>query len=151
MPIFTTTGTEKFDYWLIDGNKVFSTIPANTLPSIAVDMPICLQVGNGYFGSTHITARHGRWLQRHQPDGCVATFIHKKLSSSGKIILLEEKNKIGLALRVTPDSTIILTKVDDFFSVTTVYYKRSPLEGSELATRYTGFKWATSPFINMRR
>ena len=74
MPNFTQTGTGQYDYWLLDGGKAFSTIPANTLPSISVDMPIRLQVGNGYFGSTHITARHGKWLERYQPDGCVATF-----------------------------------------------------------------------------
>ena len=130
--------------------KSFSKIPANTLPSITVDMPIRLQVGNGYFGSTHITARHGKWLQRYQPDGCVATFIHKKLSTSGKILLLEEQDKIGLALRLNPDSALILKNIGDFFSVTTIYYKRSGLQGNEIG-RYTGSLWATSPFIDRKR
>ena len=150
MPTFTQSGTGKFDYWLIDGDKSFSKIPANTLPSITVDMPIRLQVGNGYFGSTHITARHGKWLQRYQPDGCVATFIHKKLSTSGKILLLEDQDKIGLALRLNPDSALILKNIGDFFSVTTIYYKRSGLQGDEIG-RYTGSSWATSPFIDRKR
>lgn len=50
MPTFTQTGTGKYDYWLLDGGKTFSTIPADTLPSISTDMPIRLQIGDGYFG-----------------------------------------------------------------------------------------------------
>ncbi|MDK1905266.1 hypothetical protein [Klebsiella sp. K4-170] len=150
MPTFTQTGTGKYDYWLLDGGKTFSTIPANTLPSIDADMPIRLQVGDGYFGSTHITARHGKWLERYQPDGCVATFVHKKLSTSGKILLLEEKNKIGLALTLNPNSALILRNIGDFFSITTLYYRKSGLEGDVIG-RYTGYEWATSPYIERRR
>jgi len=150
MPIFTQSGTGKYDYWLLDGGKVFSSIPANTLPSISIDMPIRLQVGDGRFGSTHITARHGKWLQRYQPDGCVATFVHKKLSTSGKILLLEEKDKVGLALTLNPDSALILRNIGDFFSIITIYYKKSGLIGEEIG-RYTGYKWATAPHIERRR
>jgi hypothetical protein len=113
-------------------------------------MPIRLQVGDSFFGAAHIKLRHGVWLQRHQPDGCVATFVHKKLSTSGKILLLEEPNKIGLALTLTPNSALILRNIGDFFSITTIYYKKSGLEG-EYVGRYTGYKWAKSPYIERRR
>jgi hypothetical protein len=150
MPIFTQSGTGQYDYWLIDGGENFSLLPANTIPGIVNDMPIRLQVGDGRFGSTHITARHGKWMQRYQPDGCVATFIHKKLSSSGKIIQLVEDNKIGLALTLTPNASLILRNIGDFFSVTTIYYRSSPLEGDVIA-RYTGYQWAITPYIEKRR
>lgn len=150
MPKFSQTGTEKFDYWLVDGVKTFSKLPANSIPGIAVDMPIRLQLGDGRFGSTHITARHGKWLEQHQPGGCVATFVHRKLSTSGKILVLEEADKIGLALTLTPQAAIILRKVTDFFSITTIYFKKGGLVGEEVG-RYKGYEWATSPYREMRR
>nr|MDK8030697.1 hypothetical protein [Klebsiella oxytoca] len=70
--------------------------------------------------------------------------------TSGKILLLEEQGKIGLALRLNPDSALILKNIGDFFSVTTIYYKRSGLQGEEIG-RYTGSSWATSPFIDRKR
>ncbi|MGM7935658.1 hypothetical protein [Yersinia enterocolitica] len=150
MPTFTQSGATQYDYWLIDGGKNFSVIPANTIPGIVTDMPIRLQVGDGRFGSTHITARHGKWMQKYQSDGCVATFVHKRLSTSGRIVLLDEENKIGLALTLTPNSSIILRNIGDFFSVITIYYRQNALEG-DLVGRYTGYKWATSPYIDRRR
>lgn len=151
MPIFTLEGDHKFSNWLIDGLPNFSVIPANTISGITNDMPIRLQYGDGYFGSTHITARHGKWLQRYQPNGCVATFVHKKLSTSGKILLLEqEQKKIGLALTLSPSSALILSKQKNFFSVTTIYYKNK-LEGEDINARYLGYLWATSPYVQTQR
>ncbi|HHG1967397.1 TPA: hypothetical protein ACPUR9_005335, partial [Klebsiella pneumoniae] len=60
------------------------------------------------------------------------------------------KNKIGLALTLNPNSALILRNIGDFFSITTVYYKKSGLEG-EVVGRYTGYQWATSPHIERRR
>ena len=146
MPQFKKSGDHKFDFWLIDESPVMSMIPGNTIPGISVDTNIVLQVGNMSFGEQHILNRHGKWLHKHQPDGCVATFVHKKLSGSGKIVQLDE-SKTGLALTIHPSAALILKHFEDknYFSVITIYYKER-LVGDEVG-RYLGHEWATKPFI----
>lgn len=152
MAVFTKTGEDRYDYWLLNGSKTFSTIPANTINGIDFDMPIRLQIGDSFFGTKHIIARHGKWVQQQQPNGCVATLLHKKLNTSGPIHLLDD-NKIAIALRVAPDATIFLKMVDDFFSVTTMYYKRNleiPVDNTR-KIRYMGSQWVNEPITRIQR
>lgn len=146
MPNFRKSGDNKFDFWLIDNSPVLSVIPANTIQGISIDTKIVLQVGNKNFGETHISHRHGHWLRKHQTNGCVATFVHKKLSGSGRILRLDDE-KTGLALTVHPSAALILKHFEEYnyFSVTTIYYKER-LAGEEIG-RYIGHQWATNPHI----
>ncbi|MNO64850.1 hypothetical protein D3C76_555870 [compost metagenome] len=146
LPTFAMSeGKGKDRFWLINGSPDFAVIPAGTLPGFDVDMPIRLPVGDNKFGAAHILNKHYHWVMKAQPSGCVATLVHRKLSQPGRIFTTDSSDKLALVMRVAPDAFMVLKKIPDFFSITTLYVRPRQTEGVELA-RYTGHLWATAPY-----
>lgn len=150
MPVFTQGGPNRFDFWLIDGQREFARIPAGTIPGIDVTAPICLQTGTPAFGYTHIRNKHLNWLMLNHPEGCVATILHRKLSQNG--VFHQRDGKHIIAMRMSPSALIVLRWQDkqNFYSVTSMYAKNGPCSNSEnLNTRYLGQDWAVNPYRNI--
>jgi len=144
MPQFTKSGEGAYDFWLIDGSPNFAVIPAGVIPQLTENTPIRLQNGNTWFGARHILKRHRPWLVKHQPNGCVATLAHRKLSQIGRVYSTEEDNKLSFAMRVHPEALMILRHEKDFLTIVSMYLKQSQIEGTEIL-RYMGTQWAVSP------
>jgi len=138
-PNFTKTGTHVKDFYLINGSPDFAVIPAKKIKSIDVDMPIRLPYGNNAFGAHHIMNSHGKWVADNEPTGCVATFVWRKLSQRGSMYF-EQESKLNLCLKVNPSALLVLKKLDDFYSVTTLYFYDRPAKGNLLGT-YHGRHW----------
>lgn len=139
-PCFTTTGTHKKDYYLLNGSPDFAVIPAGVIQGIDIEMPIRLPYGDNLFGAQHILYRHGKWVSDNEPSGCVATLVWKKLSQRGSM-LIEQKSKLNLSLKINPSALLILKQQHGFYSVTTLYYHQRPAKGQVIGT-YQGFHWA---------
>lgn len=150
MPIFTQAGTKEYDFWLLDGQPNFSVIPANTIKEIEGPLPIRLQHGNRFYGSQHILKKHGKWVTKSEPTGCVATLLHRKLSQPGKLHVAED-GKHALAMQVAPAAFIVLRRPANqhFLTVVTMYFRQSPADG-EILGRYLGYEWAVSPYVAPR-
>ena len=146
MPVFTVAGNREFDFWLLDGQPDFATIPGGVFDEFQQDMPIRLQNGNNWFGMRHIQRRHSHWVIKQEPSGCAATLLHRKLSQSGKMHI-EDDDKYLIAMRLAPEAVVILKHIPKqaFFSVVTMYFKQGPITGEEIG-RYLGYDWATSPY-----
>lgn len=138
-PIFTRTGNDERDFWLVNGIKDFAIIPAGIIPGVEQQMPIRLPYGNTVYGSNHILHGHGNWVARSEPSGCVATLVWRKLSHKG-MMYVEQDSKVNLNLTIAPHALLILKKFNDFYSVTTLYpYQRKP-QGKQIC-RYNGKNW----------
>lgn len=150
MPVFTVAGNKKYDFWLLDGQRNFATIPAGTFDGLDQAMPICLQNGDKWFGMRHIQQRHNHWVIKQEPSGCAATLLHRKLSQSGKMHVGDE-DKFLIAMRLAPEAVVILKHIPrlEFLSVVTMYFRQGPIDGEEIG-RYLGYEWATSPYRNLR-
>lgn len=140
LPSFTTTGTNKKDYYLINGSPDFSVIPPGVIRGIDMPMPIRLPYGDPSFGAQHIMLRHGKWVMDNEPTGCVATLVWQKLSQRGAMYV-EQQTKLNLSLKINPSALLILKQLDGFYSVTTLYHHQRPAKGQMLGT-YQGFHWA---------
>lgn len=135
LPIFTTTGTNKKDYHLLNGSPDFSKIPAGVIRGIDQTMPIRLPYGDRKFGANHIMHSHGKWVKDNEPSGCVATFVWRKLSENG-MIYSEVELKINISLRISPSALIVLKQQDGFYSITTMYsFPRNP-NGQRISKYY---------------
>lgn len=146
LPTFTMSeGKGKERFWLINGGLDFAVIPAGTLPGFEGAVPIRLPVGDNKFGAEHILRKHYHWVMKAQPNGCIATLVHRKLSQPGKIFTTDSTEKLALVMRVAPDAFMVLRKVPEYLSITTLYVRPRETEGVELA-RYTGHLWATAPY-----
>jgi hypothetical protein len=132
----------KDQFWLINGHPDFSIIPAGVLADFPADTPIRLPAGDKKYGAIHIGDKHGHWVKKHQPNGCVATLVHRKLSQPGKIFTTESSDKLSLMMRLAPEAFMVLKVMDGFFSVTTLYLKNRSIDDQELG-RYSG-EWAVS-------
>lgn len=146
MPVFTVAGRGVYDFWLLDGQPDFATIPGGVFDGLDQDMPIRLQNGDRWFGMTHIQQRHNHWVQKQEPTGCAATLLHRKLSQSGKMHT-ESSNKYLIAMRLAPEAVVILKHIParGFLSVVTMYFRQGPIDGPEVG-RYLGYEWATTPY-----
>lgn len=144
MPQFTQSGSGEYDFWLIDGSSDFAVIPANIIPEITESTPIRLQNGHAGFGALHIKKRHGHWVLKNEPSGCVATITHRKLSQVGTLYSTEEKGKLSIAMRMAPQAFMVLRHEKTFFTVVTLYFKQSAIDGSKIG-RYLGGEWARNP------
>jgi len=147
-PVFTL-GNEiepsRDRFWLIDGNPNLATIPGGLLTQYQErPVPIRLPHGDSKYGAAHILRKHGHWVKKHQPDSCVATLVHRKLSQPGRLFTAEAVNKLTLSMRMSPDAFMVLRMMEDFLSITTLYLRQRPLEGEEIA-RYLGHLWAHKP------
>lgn len=147
-PVFTLEdeielGRDRF--WLVDGSPDFATIPAGVIARYRdTPVPIRLPYGDSKYGAVHILNRHSRWVKKHQPNDCVATLVHRKLSQAGRLYTAEEPSKLTLAMRVSPDAFMVLKMMRDFLSITTMYLRQRPLEGQEIG-KYLGHEWANKP------
>lgn len=138
--IFTCNAKFENDFWLLDNNADLAVIPKGAIRGIDKPMPIRLAHGNAMYGSTHILARHGPWVKQHQPDGCVATFVHQKLSQRGRAHATEHDSKINLNLSINPSGLMVLKNFDTYFSVTTIYFFNRRMQGVILGP-YHGHIW----------
>lgn len=139
LPNFTITGTNKKDYYLIDGSPDFAVIPAGVIKGIDQQMPIRLPYGDTTFGAQHIMSRHGKWVADNEPGGSVPALVWRKLSQRGTIFL-EVQSKLNLSLKITPSALLILKQLDGFYSVTTLYSHQRAARGQVLGT-YHGAHW----------
>lgn len=152
MPEFTAAGQGQYDFWLLDGDPDFAIIPGGHFRGIDNDIPIRLQNGNGGFGVQHIRKRHNHWVLKHEPSGCVATLLHRKLSQVGKMHLAYDDRYV-LIMRIAPESLIALEykniRGQEFMTVITMYFKQGPSNDEELG-RYLGYEWTRSPYQKLR-
>ncbi len=135
---FATTGSKKNDLWLINGSKNFSIFPANTIPTIKIDVPVWLKVGDKSFGERHIKERHFRWVAKSGLD--IPELVHVKLGHHGNIFCSETDSKIKVNLALHPSALLVLEYIDfpePHFSVTTLYYHDGKLDGRHIG-RYRG-------------
>lgn len=139
-PNFTTTGTHKKDYYLLNGSPDFAVIPENVIRGVCLPMPVRLPYGDSRFGAQHIIGSHGRWVRDNEPTACVATLVWRKLSQRG-VIFVEDQSKINLLLRISPSALLILKQLDGFYSVTTMYHYQRESKGQKEGT-YLGMHWA---------
>lgn len=147
LPVFTLapeSAPGKDRFWLIDGHPNFATIPGGVIARYPEGVPIRLPHGDSKYGAVHILNGHERWVRKHQPDGCVATLVHRKLSQTGRLYTAESPNKLTMAMRMAPDAFMVLKLMDDFLSITTLYLRQRALEGNDIG-RYLGYLWAHSP------
>lgn len=146
LPTYSVTEEKgKDQHWLINGSLDFAVIPAGTIPNIEENMPIRLPVGDKKYGAIHILEGHRHWVMKTQPDGCVATLVHRKLSQSGRIFTTESSGKLALVMKLSPEAFMVLRRAPGCFSVTTLYSRPRQPDGVELA-RYMGNLWATHPY-----
>lgn len=151
VPNFTTTGTHKKDYYLLNGSPDFAVIPGDVIKGISSPMPVRLPYGDGLFGAQHIMGKHGKWVRDNEPTACVATLVWRKLSQRGSIFI-EDQSKLNLSLKISPSALLILKQLDGFYSVTTLYHHQRPTKG-QLQGTYQGARWAkqhVSPVIENR-
>jgi len=139
VPCFTTTGTHKKDYYLLNGSPDFAVIPAGVIRGVEQAMPIRLPYGDPSFGAQHIMIRHGKWVVENEASGCVATLVWRKLSQRGSMFI-EEQPKLNLSLKISPSALLVLKQLDGFYSVTTLYHHQRAAKGQMIGT-YLGFNW----------
>ncbi|MGK5038785.1 hypothetical protein ACQ4WQ_00425 [Janthinobacterium sp. GB1R12] len=143
MATFTKTGEQATDFWLADGSKTFSIFPANTVEAFPRDIPIRLHVGNSSYGQIH-TEKH--WKFKSAGNRTIPQLIHFKLGQSGTVYMTEAQKKMKITLGVTPGGLMLLEYryqhdagrlIDEYFSVTTFYANRAPVDGDKIG-RYLG-------------
>lgn len=141
MPVFTCTGTQKHDLWLVDGSKDFAWFPGGIVPEFPIDLPIRLHVGDNLFGDVHITKKHGHWVSKVGLP--VPELVWKKLQTGGFIYSAEKEQRLNFSLRISPDSLMVLdwrsVKAEAYFSVVTLYAHPSKVDGMVLG-RYRPIK-----------
>ena len=139
---YTGTGTHKFDFWEINGNRDWAVIPAGTMVNFDEDLPIRLQVGHRGFGQIHIEHRHGHWLKKIKKS--LQEALSFKLSQPGTIYTTEENNKIKIMMRVNPDSLLVLryteNKAGNFLTVVSLYFKNERVDGENIGRYIYSFK-----------
>jgi hypothetical protein len=120
MPNFTATGTNKFDFWQVDGSIDFGHIPANIQFDGSGD-PIRLHIGNVHFGAEHIMKHETKWPQ-HLREKLPAELVFLKLNTPGAIWTAEVDHKKKLMLSLRPSALMVLehisTKMVGFKSIT---------------------------------
>ena len=130
----------KHDFYQSNGNLDFSYFQSDLVPSLPPGhrIPIRLHRGDPVFGAIHIAKRHGHWLDRHNLD--VASMVWMKLQHSGLVYTTEDDGKLKINLALNPHALLVmqLNSTGDFhpgasyFSVTSLYYSNSRLDGDPL-------------------
>lgn len=137
--IFTRTGEKQHDLWLVNGSPEFSVFPGGIVDGIDSNIPIHLKVGNLSYGEKHIHHRHATWVKK-QNFNSVAELVHFKLAQPGEIYCAEKDSKIKIMMRLKPLAIMVMELSPRHalhFSVTTLYYHQSTLDGVRLG-RYPG-------------
>jgi len=84
MASFIATGTTADDYWLVNGSKDFSILPAGTLPSWTIDLPIRLHVGvQESYGQLHMEKHLNQFHDRLKRS--IPELIYVKLGQGASI------------------------------------------------------------------
>jgi hypothetical protein len=84
MPTFFATGSDVDDYWLVDGSKDFSILPANTITGWTIDLPIRMHVGR-YESHGHIHMERHRDQFRDRMKRTIPELVHYKLGHGAAI------------------------------------------------------------------
>ena len=147
MAIFIPTGTTVDDYWLVDGSKDFSFLPANTLTGWTIDLPIRLHVGNISFGQIHMQKHLYQFNDRQKRN--VPELIHYKLGQGADIYGAETKVKIKFKCGLAPNALITLERrytklgdgaIDEYLSLVTFYPPRIPPDGMKIGRYDSSFQ-----------
>lgn len=146
MPNFTATGTNKFDFWQVDGSIDFGHIPANIQFDGSGD-PIRLHIGNVHFGAEHIMKHETKWPQ-HLREKLPAELVFLKLNTPGAIWTAEVDHKKKLMLSLRPSALMVLEHryihkdggiQEYYWSITTMYPFSGRLDGEQVG-RYSPTK-----------
>jgi len=151
LPLFSLQGNRKFNFWLVDGNKNFAMIPANTIVDVNHDTAIRLQVGDRFFGEKHIIDRHDHWINSLIKKGIieqinsVASLVWLKLGQRGNIYSTESTDKMKIVMNISPDALMVLKYIDTgndkFFTVLTLYKTTSYIDGEKIGTYLPRFRY----------
>jgi hypothetical protein len=141
-----------FDFWAAGPYAYLGVAPGGIINASPRPSPIALFYGehnystNNGWGSSHIMAKHGIFLNRTakkygMPQTDVAEIIWRKLQSSGNLYHTESNNKFKISLTISPESLLLMNWIERLrvFSVITIYAHPRQLDGQRLA-RYTGPK-----------
>jgi hypothetical protein len=141
---FIATGPTEDDYWLVNGSKEFSILPANTITGWDIDLPIRLHVGNVAYGQIHMQKHVYQIKDRLKRS--IPELVHYKLGQGATIYNTEKSTKIKLKFGLVPGALIVMErrymwlddgKKDEYLSMTTIYPPWRPLDGEPIG-RYDG-------------
>lgn len=141
---FIATGPTKDDYWLVNGSKEFSILPANTITGWDIDLPIRLHVGNVAYGQIHMQKHVYQIKDRLKRS--IPELVYYKLGQGATIYNTEKSMKIKLKFGLAPDALIVMERrymwlddgnKDEYLSMTTIYPAGRPLDGEPIG-RYDG-------------
>lgn len=147
MASFIASGTTKDDYWLVDGHKDFSILPANTITGWDIDLPIRLHVGNVAFGQIHMQ-KHVYELKDRMKRS-IPELVYYKLGQGADIYNTENSRKIKLKFGLTPNALICMErrflelgggKIDEYLSMVTIYPPRGQLDGHSIGRYDSSFQ-----------
>lgn len=145
MAIFTKSGNEPENFWLVDGSPDFSIMPANTMSMFPEQLPIRLHVGDKSYGQVH-TEKH--WDSKKAGRRTVPELIHHKLGQGGMIYCTEKDSKIKITMNLTPGGLLVMEhryqkngyQREYYFSVTTFYGPMRRAVDGQVIGRYEGRK-----------
>ena len=139
-PLFTKSGDWKDDFWLVNGSKDFSMMPATK--DFPEPYPIRLHIGTPDYGSVHLEKHRHKWPKKMQ-EMLVVEILYEKLKGAGKIWLSESDSKVKVTLTISPSAILILTLKYmgsvKYWSVTSIYpFSKTP--DGDVIGRYCGMK-----------
>jgi hypothetical protein len=136
-----TRKSSPYDFWTVNGSRSFGIFPANTIPEIPYDLPICLQRGNASWGSTHVERKHGHWLSKHKMN--VGQMVWSKCQQIGSVYTTEDADKSKVSLAIFPAALLLLRFVtgdSPYFRIVTIYeHPKESLDGT-IVGRFVGTK-----------
>lgn len=109
MVSFTSSGDTADDFWLADGSRNFSILPANTITGWTIDLPLRLHIGvKEAYGRLHMEKHliqfHDRW-SRSIPE-----LIYHKLGHSAAIFTTDKQTKMKLQFGTTFKAILIVER-----------------------------------------
>ncbi len=137
MASFIPTGATKDDYWLVNGSRDFSLLPANTITGWNIDLPIRLHVGNVAFGQIHMQ-KHLREF-KDRLNRTIPELIYYKLGQGGTIYNTEKDIKFKIKFGLAPDALVLMERRyvklgagerDEYLSLVSFFPSRSRLDGT---------------------
>lgn len=129
--------SEQFGFWTVNGSSTFGVMPGDIINGVSEPIPIKLQVGNRYWGVTHIETKHRHWLEIN--NHTAASMVYRKLSDAGAVYTTEEDDKSKVNLTLNPSAILILRYIPQqkFLTVVSIYNRRDAIDGTFLG-RYLG-------------
>jgi hypothetical protein len=109
MASFIATGEAEDDYWLVDGCRDFSILPANTITGWTMDLPIRLHVGVAEsYGRLHMEKHLDQFRDRWKRS--IPELIYYKLGHGASIFNTDKPIKKKLQFGTTPKAFLFLEK-----------------------------------------